>query len=245
VKKLGGFELEYLLKCELASKSYERLLEIVSELEDFCPWAYLYVIDAFFGAGLLDDAHETAVSLTQKVLQHHAERGSSTLLYALALRLACSGDFSSAEAVAEHALNSEESASEVIRIRVATLLVIIAASTCSGPTEKSDAFLWDVLRESRHNVERLTACVAVAGTIGCDDKYLQGAMELANIIRLDLTILRPTVKALEALIGTSSNDELRAHAGVISSSTLQASLAPAEYLSTELFEVGERRLSYH
>jgi hypothetical protein len=86
--ELKEFELECLLKCELAERSFSKLIRDVSQLPSCRTWVYLYVVDAFAAAGDPKHAIETALALTERVRNHEAERTRDSLLYALALRLA-------------------------------------------------------------------------------------------------------------------------------------------------------------
>ena len=189
-RDLEGSELEHLLKCELGSKSYNRLLTIVSELSQTPPWAYLYVIDTFRDAGHIKDARETAMLLWQRLRRDEDDK-PEVLLYSLAVRFASLDDFISAEDVAVQALEASKSSdTEVVQLRIATLRAILAVLTHSSHRLICEAQHWDLLQRSRHNQERLLSCLTMIETEPSGRKYFRAASELLNSISDDLVVTR-------------------------------------------------------
>jgi hypothetical protein len=201
--ELEGFELEHLLRCELRSGAYERVLQIVSETPACPAWAYLYVVDAFCGAGCLADARDVALALVDRV-RDREESGREPLSYALALRLAWIGELAAADEVARHALEVVASrGSEVVQLRLATLLAVTAAA--SQARAEQESFLWELLQASRHNCERLSICATMARVGRSRDRYLRSARALSRVVSPRLVSVRPALLAMQTEAGGRGN----------------------------------------
>ena len=193
----SSFDL-YLLELSLRHHLFDKTPDEMSKMISSCPpipdWVGIYVVDAHHRAGCMEKARLACLHLFDKIVAK-GQDSELSLLFALAIRLASFGEYEKAVHLAAQVKHSaRETANDILLLRVHTLLALLHSATQSG-SQARDA-LWQHLKDSRFNNERLIACAVVAANCH-DTRFKTGMWHLSEAVSLATTILSPVVRFME------------------------------------------------
>jgi hypothetical protein len=237
--RLHAFKLECILKAELSVGNFERIVRLVSDDHAEDLWCLMYSIDALMDAQQIRDARELAILLARE-WSNGKRYVSLPVGYSLAVRLACLGEVTIACSTAEKLMAvSASTRDEVMKLRVATLLVVISNGSNSKGRHAWNEKLWSLLCKSRHNYERLANYVSVSLALEGDHpgRYFNGARYLRENVALPFIAVEPAVEALARQTSTCQQVHLRKWACSENTECMDTSCPPAEQLFHQLVEI--------